>query len=343
MKKSGSSMQSEPVEAPPWISAQLGCLVSQHSHAILLSGPSGLGQYSLALSLATSFLCEDLGEEGACGRCSSCHSVAVKSHADLFVLMPEITLNHFSWPLSEKVQSDLDEKKRKPSKEIRVDAMHDAIEFSQRTSSRGKSKIVLIYPAERMNQITSNALLKTLEEPPGAVRFILVTEAEHLLLPTIKSRCITHKLIWPSKLDALDWLSKKSLPENEASALLQASGGRPNNALSLFDNGINADIWSRVPHALINGDSTIFKDWTPSELVDVLQKVCHDVLVLSYGGEPIFFSASVLPTQINVNAVTRWSRKLFQARKTVEHPFSQGLMFDALTSQAQIALATHKY
>jgi DNA polymerase-3 subunit delta' len=72
-----------------------------------------------------------------CGVCGSCHAIDVHTHADLCVLMPETTLMALGWPLSEKAQSEIDDKKRKASKEIRVDAMREAVEFSQRTSARG--------------------------------------------------------------------------------------------------------------------------------------------------------------------------------------------------------------
>ena len=159
----------------PWIASQLRSLLRQRGHAWLLHGPSGLGQYPLALELVRAWLCETPTAEGACGNCPSCHAIDVRTHADLFVLMPETVMIELGWPLAEKAQADIDDKKRKPSKEIRVDAMRDAIEFAQRTSGRGRGKAVLVYPAERMNAITANALLKTLEEPPAHVKFIFAT------------------------------------------------------------------------------------------------------------------------------------------------------------------------
>ena len=54
---------------------------------------------------------------------------------------------------------------------------------------------MLDYPAEQMNHVTANALLKTLEEPPGDVRFVLASEAAHQLLPTIRSRCLGHTMV----------------------------------------------------------------------------------------------------------------------------------------------------
>ena len=147
----------------PWIAAQATALLAQRGHAWLLAGPSGLGQYSLALALVRAWLCEAASKQGACGVCGSCHAVDVRTHADLCVLMPETVMLELGWPLSEKAQAEIDDKKRKPSKEIRVDAMREAVEFSQRTSARGKGKAVLVFPAERMNNVTANALLKTLE------------------------------------------------------------------------------------------------------------------------------------------------------------------------------------
>jgi DNA polymerase-3 subunit delta' len=175
----------------PWIAQQTQALLTQRGHAWLLMGPSGLGQYSLAMALVRAWLCEQPDSHGACGTCGSCHAIDVRTHADLCVLMPETKMLELGWPLSEKAQSDIDDKKRKPSKEIRVDAMRDAVEFTQRTSARGRGKAVLIFPAEDMNGITANALLKTLEEPPGDVKFVLATESAHQLLPTIRSRCPT--------------------------------------------------------------------------------------------------------------------------------------------------------
>ena len=205
----------------PWIALQTRQLLAQRGHAWLLSGPSGLGQYRLALALVRAWLCEQPTDEGACGQCGSCHAIDVRTHADLCVLMPETVMIDLGWPLSEKAQSDIDDKKRKASKEIRVDAMRDAVEFSQRTSARGRGKAVLVFPAERMNNVTANALLKTLEEPPGDVRFVLASESAHQLLPTIRSRCLGHSMVWPDAKNASTWL------EGQGVAPAQAEDGRP--------------------------------------------------------------------------------------------------------------------
>ena len=288
----------------PWIAAQTRSLLQQRGHAWLLAGPSGLGQYKLALALVRAWLCEQPSEEGACGRCGSCHAIDVRTHADLCVLMPETTMLELGWPLSEKAQGEIDDKKRKPSKEIRVDAMRDAVEFSQRTSARGRGKAVLVYPAERMNNVTANALLKTLEEPPGDARFVLASEAADQLLPTIRSRCLGHGMVWPAESEALQWLQQCGLAPEAARVVLRAAGGRPEDALqfSAWEPGANA--WVKLPKAMARGDASALKDWSPAQAVSALHKICHDVLALRNGATPRFFEAADLPTGGSVTSLT---------------------------------------
>jgi DNA polymerase III subunit delta' len=334
--------------APPWIDQQLTALLQQRGHAWLLSGPSGLGQYRLALDMVRAWLCEQpvAGRQTACGSCASCHAIEVRTHADLCVLMPETTMIELGWPLSEKAQSDIDDKKRKASKEIRIEAMRDAIEFSQRTSARGRGKAVLVFPAERMNNVTANALLKTLEEPPGDVKFVLASEAAHQLLPTIRSRCLGHAMLWPDESAALAWLKDQNLSASEARVLLRAAGGRPDDALFYQASGRGAAHWAALPKAMQRGEVSALKDCTPAQAVDGLHKLCHDLLALKMGAAPRFFEAAHLPqpdpkwgaVRASTAALTRWARELAKTSRTVDHPFNPGLMLEALASQAKNAL-----
>ena len=322
----------------PWIQAQLRQLLAQRGHAWLLHGPSGLGQYKLALSLAQAWLCDRPTAEGACGQCESCHQVDVRAHTDLVVLMPETAMLELGWPLAEKAQAELDDKKRKPSREIRVDAMRDTLEFAQRTSGRGRGQVVLVYPAERMNQVTANALLKTLEEPPGDLRFVLATEAAHQLLPTIRSRCQGHALAWPEPGEAIEWLQEEGVAAAAAAGLLRAAGGRPEDALRLHQAGLDARTWSQWPKALVRGDTGVMAGWSPAQLVESLQKLCHDLLAVRSGAAPRFFDAADLPAAGSIEGLTGWWRSLAETARTVEHPFNAGLMLEDLVAQARTAL-----
>jgi DNA polymerase-3 subunit delta' len=322
----------------PWLAAQSRQLLAQRGHAWLLQGPSGLGQYELAIGLARAWLCDQPTAQGACGTCAGCHAIDVRAHTDLCVLMPETIMLELGWPLSEQAQKDIDDKKRKPSKEIRVDAMRDAVEFAQRTSGRGRGKVVLVYPAERMNHITANTLLKTLEEPAGDLRFVLASEAAHQLLPTIRSRCLAHTMAWPTQDDAVAWLQENGVKPADAPALLRAAGGRPDDALAFAQAGRDPKVWSLLPKAMARGDNAALVNWTPAEAVSALQKLCHDLIASRAGAAPRFFQPSDLPPPASFDALTQWSRELSRTARTVEHPFNAGLMLEALVSQARSAL-----
>ena len=249
--------------------------------------------------------------------------------------MPETVLLDLGWPLSEKAQDDIDSKKRKASKEIRVESMRDAVEFAQRTSARGRGKAVLVFPAERMNVYTANALLKTLEEPAGDVKFVLATDAAHQLLPTIRSRCLGHTMTWPDQASALAWLQTLGIAPPKAEVMLRAAGGRPQDALQFAPI---SDSWPHLPKAVMRGETSVFKDWTPAQVVDALHKLCHDVMTLKAGAQPRFFEAADLPRSGSWQSLSAWAKALSASRRTVEHPFNAGLMHEALVSQAQLAL-----
>ena len=354
----------------PWLQIQLEGLLTQRGHAWLLSGPSGLGQFDLALALASAWLCEQPTAKGACGHCSSCHAVAVHTHADLCMLMPETLSLALGWPLDEKTQDDLDGKKRKPSKEIKVDAAREAVTFTQFTRSRGTTKVVLVFPAERMNHITANTLLKTLEEPPGAVKFILATEAAHQLLPTIRSRCLGHTMLWPDFEQALAWLGRETVRQNapegslkkpvrhpdaaDLQTLLVGVGGRPADALTWTLNtpaSEAAQYWRALPKAMSRGDVSALVDWAPAKAVDALQKLCHDMLAVRVGASPRFFNAKDLPLLISgspggatlppgtgLYVLANWASELNTIARTVEHPYNPGLLIESLVSRARTAL-----
>ena len=355
----------------PWLQGQLERLLLQQGHAWLLSGPSGLGQFDLALALATAWLCEQPGPHGACERCSSCHAVAVHTHADLCLLLPETLSLSLGWPLDEKTQDDLDSKKRKPSKEIKVDAARGAVAFTQFTRSRGSTKVVLVFPAERMNHITANTILKTLEEPPGAVKFILATEAAHQLLPTIRSRCLGHTMAWPDVGEALAWLREKTagalhaqnhlkksaalLAEDDLRTLLASAGGRPEDAFAQTKSGPIADSahrWRTFPKAMARGDVSALADFAPALAVDSLQKLCHDMYAVHVGAAPRFFNAGDLPMSnlekfeslscplpgSGLLQLADWYTDLCAISRSIEHPYNASLLIESLVSRAKTAL-----
>lgn len=329
----------------PWLHRQLRDLLGHRGHALLLVGPSGLGQYELALALARAWLCEQPTADGACGVCGSCHAIDVRTHADLCVLMPETLSQELGWPLDEVAQKEIDDKKRKASKLIRVEAARDAVSFTQFTRSRGRTKVILVHPAERMNMESANTLLKTLEEPLGEVRFVLATEAAHQLLPTIRSRCQTHAMAWPTESEALDWLVQqasaagKPVDRAQASVWLQAAGGRPDDALAWAASGLQGATWAQLPQALSRGDWGTLAGWPPAQQLAVLQKLCHDLMARAAGAPARFFPTEQLPPAPRWGALAQWSRELMAAARTVEHPYNANLTQEAWAARTRQVLA----
>ena len=345
-KDAATEIAEKPTPQPlaPWLAAQRDTLLAQRGHAWLLHGPSGLGQYDIALSMVQAWLCEAPGKlatDAACGQCPSCHMIATHAHTDLVVLMPETLMLEYGWPLAEKAQKEIDDKTRKPSREIRVDAMRETIEFAQLTSGRGRSKAVLVYPAERMNTTTANALLKTLEEPSGDVKFALATEAAHQLLPTIRSRCQSFALRWPSEAESFAWLRTQSgtdkLDDAALRTVLAAAGGRPLDAMQVIAAGaINA--WAKLPKALFFGNVSAVDGWSPASVLDALQKLCHDLWAVKLGAQPRFFSAADLPKPPPARALSAWSEQLKSLARSIDHTWKAELLVEDLVSQAKSAL-----
>ncbi len=320
----------------PWLAPALHeILRTQRGHALLIHGPQGIGQFELAFSLAQSWLCESAPAASggpACGRCASCRLVQAHSHADLLVLVPEALREGLGL-----AADDVSDSKAKPSKEIKVEAVRTAVQFAQTTSARGRGKVVLIHPAERMNAIAANTLLKTLEEPPGQARFLLSCGAPDELLPTIRSRCQAVPLALPDATLARQWLTEQKVAQPDV--LLAGAGGQPLEALQWVRDGVDSVTWTRLPRQLAAGEVGSLATWPLPRLLDAMHKLCHDALCVACGAEPRYFPPASLPRPGSVAALNAWSRELGRTLRHADHPWSMPVMVEALVQQAQAALA----
>jgi len=324
----------------PWLGDWLDAAVrTQHGHAVLLHGPQGIGQWQLALTLAQAWLCETPAAGRPCGHCASCRLVQARSHPDLLVLLPEALQALLGWAVAE-ADGDSSEgggKTRQPSKEIKVDAVRAAVAFAQTTPARGRGKVIVVHPAERMNGIAANALLKTLEEPAGAARFVLGSTAPDALLPTIRSRCQAFALALPDATVAGAWLAAQGVVD--ATVLLAAAGGQPLMALEWQGDGLNAALWARLPASIARGDAAALAGWPVPRAIDALQKLCHDAVSVSVGAAARYFPGAALPTRAPLEPLLEWARELARAARHAEHPLNAGLLVESLVSQGRSALS----
>ena len=330
----------------PWLDATLrDTLQTRRAHALLLQGPRGVGQFELALSLAQAWLCEAEAipaQTLPCGRCASCRLVSARSHPDLLVLLPDALREALGWDGTDaedaSSKASKSAKTTKPSKEIKVEAVRGAVAFAQITTARGRCKVVVVHPAERMNEVSANTLLKTLEEPPGKTRFVLACYEPDALLATIRSRCQVVPMRLPQAELALTWLAQRGVVE--PAVMLAAVGGQPQEALEWITQGVDAVQWTRLPSAVARGESALLAAWPLPRVVDALQKLCHDASCVAVNTAPRYFPATSVPARAVPQALAEWSRELARVARHAEHPWNASLMIESLVQQGQRALAS---
>jgi DNA polymerase-3 subunit delta' len=323
-----------PDEPLPWLQAPLRqALSQQRSHALLVQAAEGTGAFEFMLAMSQAWLCEADDTPRPCGHCGSCRLVLAHAHPDLLVLLPEARRVEFGWGQTGEGEADDSGKARKkPSKQIRIDEVRTAIDWIGQTTSRGRAKVLLVFPAEAMNLQAASALLKTLEEPPGAARLLLgCSDVEHLL-PTVRSRCQRLMLHLPDPQQSLDWLAGQGVAH--ADVLLAAAAGAPLQALALSAAGIDSATWLAVPRAVAQGQSTVFNGWPVPRAIDALQKLCHDAMAMAVGGRPSYFNAEALPHGARMPALVAYAKTLARVARDDEHPWNEGLLIDALVCEA---------
>lgn len=173
------------------------------SHAYILSGEKGMGKKSLAYAFSLSLFCQQK-EDKPCLCCPACKKILSNNHPDL------IKVSH------EKVSS------------IGVDNIREQINDTILIMPYSSSyKIYIVDEAEKMTVQAQNALLKTMEEPPGyAILFLLTTNPE-LFLPTILSRCV-HLKLKPLKDSEIKKYLTKTLKISEDRADIYSTFARGN-------------------------------------------------------------------------------------------------------------------
>ncbi len=324
--------------ALPWLAPVVAqAMAMPHAHAILLHGAAGDGLFEAAHTIAQGWLCEGASNTPPCGHCSACRATASGQHPDLHRLAPEWLRQQWGEsPAGDVADGEGGSKsKRKPSKQIRIDEVRAAIDWVVTTSSRGRAKVVLVQPAEAMNLQAASALLKTLEEPPRGARLLLAAAEPERLLSTVRSRCQVLRLTPPLPNVALAWLQDQGLAQAEV--LLAACSQRPLDALALSVAGVDATRWAAVPAAVFDRQPALFAGWPAARVLEVLQKLCHDGMAMTAGAAPRFYPAQSLRRPVALASLVAWGRELSQLAQRIDHPWSEGLLVDALLDRAHRA------
>lgn len=208
-----------------------GSIVRQRlAHTYLFVGPDGIGKRKFALKVAQCLLCQrhTAEEFEACGTCPGCKQVLAGTHPDLFVVgcpegKREIPIETFLGPPEKRGKSGLC-----------YDLSH--------TPMAGGRKVALICDAERLNDESANALLKTLEEPPPYSLIVLVATHIDSILPTIRSRCQVIRFNPLSTANVVELLLRTGLTTDPEAAAIAAAGseGSLTQAAMLLDEELRA-------------------------------------------------------------------------------------------------------
>ncbi|RPI47962.1 MAG: DNA polymerase III subunit delta' [Betaproteobacteria bacterium] len=314
--------------ADAWRHAQSA--LRRGAHALLIAGASGLGKGEFALNLAASYLCANTDpQEGACGACESCHWLAAGTHPD-FVLVERPSDDDGA----ERGASVTASARERP---IGVDQIRALAPMLSVSAHRDAGKVVVIRPAEALNLSASNALLKSLEEPPSGVVFLLVANRPALLPPTVRSRC--QAITIPLQHEAAAaWLEGQGI--DDPALRLALAGGAPLEAVSIAaepmwgkrQGFLNALAQSGFEPITI---AEAYRDLPPPLVLSWLQKWTYDLIVMRYCAraryhvdlQPAIRAAAACLDPVRV---TRLYRTLLAFQRHVNHPLNPRLFIEQM-------------
>jgi DNA polymerase-3 subunit delta' len=320
-------------------------------HALLLTGPEGIGKGRFALAAAARLLCESPIETGVCGQCPSCRWFLSENHPDFRHVIPAADV--------EPDDSTSDGERKKGSRQILIDQIRELEDFVFIGGHRNGARVVVVEPAEAMNHSAQNALLKILEEPPSSVYFILVSSQWRRLLPTIRSRCRTMALPRPSVIEAEAWLKRAN--EKSAAALLPLLGNAPLMAVAETERGRGSILMGVLDTLVEPGRDPLqlASRWQnqlqlksegglPMEaFVQLIQKWLFDLALFKLSGRNRLGanrkgSIQQLTDKASASALIRCYNDLMKFRALASHPLNPQLFLEDVAERYLRALAAER-
>jgi DNA polymerase-3 subunit delta' len=319
---------------------QLQQMRARLPHALLFHGAAGTGKTGFIEAFAQSLLCENVRADGhACGECASCGWFVQHNHPDYRRVRPEALEDE---PVAAEGEEAGDgDKKAKatknPSKEIKIEQIRSLADFMNISTHRQGLRVVVLYPAEALNMPASNALLKTLEEPPPGTVFLLASNSLDRLLPTILSRCRKFALPMPGHDEALAWLQAQGV--QEADGWLREQGGAPLLALAQAESGSREELDGLLQLlARPSADSALkaaekLSKAPLSLLVAWEQRWLYDVLSYKLSGRVRYYpryhkELAALAAKVQTAKLLKAIKGANERRAVADHPLSPKLFVE---------------
>lgn len=238
------------------------------ANSYIFSGPADVGKEFVAMNFAKALNCLS-DDDVPCDECISCRKIDDGNHPDVAVIRPEGT-------------------------RLKISQMRSLQRQGSYRAVEGRRKVYIITEAEKMTAEAANSLLKTLEEPPGAMVLMLLASVYSALLPTIRSRCQSLKFSpAPLALIRKGLIEELGLSESDAKWVALRSQGKFSKALALAKEDkkdVEEEISESFSHlSQDNGTSllNIFKEaetlGKSQDPLDLLLSWYRDLLLLKQG------------------------------------------------------------
>lgn len=261
-------------------------------------------------------------------------------HPDYRLLQPDAIAE------AEDESANADEGKKKASKQIRIQQIREVEDFFHVGGHRGGARVCIIDPAEAMNAITANALLKILEEPSISFYFIMISNRWRRLLPTLLSRSRRVMFGRPSAEQGKLWLAERNLADQAkwlpffGHAPLEVAAAAQSGRLKALDMLVSDLLKPAEPLAqaarwenLVKADAALGME----ELVTTVQKWLFDLGQLAVGAPVRYFSQPALMQQANklsLPALMQAQQQIGQLRAWASHPLNPKLFLEDLCVRA---------